>query len=456
MGTDRERPGSARREHGSRLLLLCLTLCLALFTLPGGAALAHPGNADRATAVWGQPNFTSGKCQHASTITLCGPTQVVPDSQGNLWVADFANNRVLMYLPGSAVASKVLGQYGSFRTSGCDQRPPRGSQYPPAPSRYTLCQPVGVAIDRQGTLYVSDSINNRVLVYFHAARKPADAPADRVLGQPSMSSTASNDVHKGGSGSFACPAPRPASACTLDGPMELSLDAGGNLLVPDFDNHRVLLWSAARLAHLESSACARRCFIPATRVWGQYGSFAANIADNPIIPAGSSSRCTDITVLTPASACTLSGPWAALADARGNLFIADTGNNRVLEYDGALTTGRQDATMIYGQDGDFASDSGNLGGVSASSVWHPIGLALDPGGNLWVTDFYNMRVLEFSLAGGTRSAVAIRVLGQRGQFSSNNCGVQKWALCGPTSIAFDGAGHAFVADGFNSRLLEFF
>lgn len=456
MGTNRERPGSGSRTHGSRLLLLCLTVCLALLALPSGAALAGPDNADRPDAVWGQPDFTSGKCRHASTITLCGPTQVVPDAQGNLWVADFANNRVLMYPRGSTVASKVFGQYGSFRTSGCDQRPPRGSKYPPAPSRYTLCQPIGLAVDPQGTLYVSDSINNRILLYFHAARKPADAPADRVLGQSSMSSTASNDVHAGGSGSFACPTPHPASACTLNGPMELSLDAGGDLLVPDFDNHRVLLWSAAMLAHLESSACARRCFIPAMRVWGQYGSFAANIADNATIPAGSPGRCTEITIVTPASACTLSGPWAALADAQGNLFIADTGNNRVLEYGGALETDRQDATMVYGQAGNFASARGNLGGVSASSVWHPLGLAIDPGGNLWVTDFYNMRVLEFSLAGSTRSDLAIRVLGQRGQFSSNTCGVRKWALCGPTSIAFDQAGHAFVADGFNSRLLEFF
>jgi DNA-binding beta-propeller fold protein YncE len=238
--------------------------------------------------------------------------------------------------------------------------------------------------------------------------------------------------------------------------MELSLDTLGDLLVPDIDNHRVLLWSASALAHLASSACTRRCFAPATRVWGQYGSFATNTANNPAIPTGASTRCTPITYFTPASACTLSGPWAAISDAQGDLYVADTSNNRVLEYDRALSTGRQDATMIYGQGGSFVSATGNLGGISASSVWHPTGLSFDPAGNLWVADFRNMRVLEFSPAAGAPSAIAVGVLGQQGRFSSNSCGVRAWALCGPTSIAFDPAGHAFVSDGLNSRLLEFF
>jgi DNA-binding beta-propeller fold protein YncE len=380
----------------------------------------------------------------------------VQDAQGNLWVADFANNRVVMYPPHSATAARVFGQYGSFSTRGCDQRSPHGRQYPRAPSRYTLCQPIGVAVDARGTLYVADSINNRVLIYLHAAEKLADAPADRVLGQSGFHSTASNDVTRRGAGAFSCPVPRPASSCTLSGPMELSLDAQGDLLVPDVDNHRVLLWSAASLVRLESPECAAGCTVPASRVWGQYGSFSTIAANNPRIPSQLSGRCTPIMPFThPANACTLSGPWAAVADSRGDLFVSDTENSRVLEYDGALKSGRQDATAVYGQGGRMDTATGNLGGVSELSLWQPLGLAFDPEGHLWTTDFYDERVLEFPPPGSPDADHAIRVLGQGGRFDTTKCSVTRYGLCGPTSVFFDGSGDAYVVDGINSRVLEY-
>lgn len=441
----------------NRILLLAASLMVSFVAaaLRGTTAGAVPAG-PAANVVWGQPTFLTGRCLRAGSGSLCGPSQALTDAQGNLWVADLAENRVLMYRPGSTTASKVFGQYGSFTTRGCDQRPPRGRGFPAAPSRYTLCQPAGVAVDRNGTLYIADSIDNRILIYFHAAEKPASAPADLVLGQANFRATASNDTPAGGKGRFRCSAPRPASRCSLNSPMELSLDTHGNLLVPDLDNHRVLLWSAATLAHFRPRACARRCFIPASRVWGQYGSFTSRLSNNPAIPAGTSPRCTPITPVTPASPCTLSGPWSAAADARGDLFVADTNNNRVLEFDQAVATGRQDATTVYGQEGSFATRFSNTGGLSSSSLWHPLGLALDPAGNLWVADFYNMRILQFPAPGSAGSIDAIGVLGQHGQFSTRICGLGAGAICGPVAITFDPAGHGFVADGLNNRVLEFF
>jgi hypothetical protein len=444
--------------HPSATLAWCAVLSLFLAALVPPAVQAASDPATRAVAVWGQPNFvtTDRHCNHASNLTLCGPTQAVPDGAGNLWVTDLVHNRVLMYPPASAIAAKVFGQYGSMTSRGCDQAPPHGSSYPSAPNRYTLCQPAGLAVDRQGTLYVADSLNNRILVYFHAAQKPADAPADRVLGQPSFHTTASNDFPAAGTGSYACDNPRPASACTLNSPMELSLTPQGDLLVPDLDNHRVLLWTAASLAHLQSPACISSCPLPAAQVWGQYASFHTTIRNNPVIPPGAPSRCTPITFMAPASACTLSEPWSAVADGHGDLYVADTTNNRVLEYDAALPAGRQDATRVYGQEGSFVSTVPNPDGVTASSFRHPLGLALDPAGRLWVTDFYNMRVLAFPPAGNSPHSAAVQVLGQDGRFTTSGCHVDAQGLCGPTGIAFDAAGRAFVADGFSNRVLAYF
>jgi DNA-binding beta-propeller fold protein YncE len=435
-----------------------LVLALLLLALSTRGVYATGDQGIGATAVWGQPNLTTeaDQCRHPTSMTLCAPAQVVLDAQGNLWVADQLYSRVLMFPPGSAIASKVFGQYGSMTTHGCDQAPPPGSPYPPRPNRYTLCRPAGIEVDGQGTLYVADSLNNRILVFFHAAQKPAAAPADRVLGQKDFHASASNVRPAGGSGPYQCLAPHPASACTLNSPYELSLTPQGDLLVPDLDNHRVLLWPAASLAHLASAACVPTCFLPASQVWGQYGSFQTIASNNPVTPADAPSRCTPISLSSPASACTLSGPSSAIADGQGNLYIADTANNRVLEYDDALARRRQDATRVYGQEGSFITIEQNPGGVSASSLWHPLGLALDPAGRLWVTDFNNMRVLAFALSGSVPSSLATQVLGQAGSFTTNGCHLGAGELCYPAGITFDAAGNAYVADGSNDRVLAFF
>src|SRR5579871_6421843 len=100
-------------EKRSALLHALLAFCLAF--LPGTLLSAHvvsnasaqvTGISALATAVWGQPDFVSSNCHHATAFTLCGPTQAAVDTHGNLWVADFAANRVVMYRPGSTVASK--------------------------------------------------------------------------------------------------------------------------------------------------------------------------------------------------------------------------------------------------------------------------------------------------------------------------------------------------------------
>jgi len=67
-----------------------------------------------------------------------------------------------------------------------------------------------------------------------------------------------------------------------------------------------------------------------------------------------------------------------------------------------------------------------------------------------------MRLLRFAAPEGSHETDASQVLGQGGDVTTNRCHLSAEGLCGPTGIAFDGAGHAFVADGFNNRVLEFF
>ena len=86
----------------------------------------------------------------------------------------------------------------------------------------------------------------------------------------------------------------------------------------------------------------------------------------------------------------LSGPNAAAFDSSGNLWVADSSNNRVLEFTPPFTDG-EDASVVIGQ----SSFTANSGVTNSSTLDHPTGLAFDHSGDLWVVDNENNRVVEY-------------------------------------------------------------
>ena len=207
------------------------------------------------------------------------------------------------------------------------------------------------------------------------------------------------------------------SANSLNFHAGLALDGSRNLYVADAGNNRVLFYPAGRTT--------------ATRVYGQGGSFTSNDANHGGISADS-----------------LSNPQNVVVDSIGNLYVADQSNNRVLFYPAGSTT----ATRVYGQNGNFTTNSANSNGVSATTLAQPYGLALDSGGDLYVTDYLNNRVLFYS-AGST---TATQVYGQSGSFSgntANNGGLNANSLNQPTGVAVDSSGDLYVADIYNNRVL---
>ena len=98
-------------------------------------------------------------------------------------------------------------------------------------------------------------------------------------------------------------------------------------------------------------------------------------------------------------------------DATGNLYVADSGNNRVLEYNtpfdsasGEPGAGDTSADFVYGQAGVFTTRSSNLNGASATTLSNPSAVALDGAGNIYIADAGNSRVLEFARAGNPPAA----------------------------------------------------
>lgn len=138
------------------------------------------------------------------------------------------------------------------------------------------------------------------------------------------------------------------------------------------------------------------------------------------------------TYITHCGNGTVSGPQGLAADNAGNVWVADTGNKVIRQISAACVLG----TSLGG------SGSGN-GKFGASS---PTGIAIDPAGFIWVTDGGNNRVQKF-----TPNTPPVYVT----QFGSSGSATGKFGASSPSGIAIDSTGNIWTADPGNSRIQLF-
>lgn len=149
---------------------------------------------------------------------------------------------------------------------------------------------------------------------------------------------------------------------------------------------------------------------------------------------------------------TFAGQQGIHVDIKGRLWVADSGNNRVLMFEGAgsLANGAP-ADRVFGQP-DFTTVTS---ATTAAKMNNPNAVYVDAADNLWVADFNNHRVLKFanvsSLASG---AAATRVVGQP-NFVTSSSGTSQLKMSGPASVFVDAGGHLWVAEQNNHRVLRF-
>ncbi|PDW01988.1 NHL repeat-containing protein [Candidatus Viridilinea mediisalina] len=390
-------PGTVRVGRGD------LTVEVMGAGIAQGTSVQVNGTTRATSAYWGNvmdlPIHAADLSQTGTlTLTLTSP---------NGHVSPPAMLQIHAPAAGDTIADRVLGQVGLTNNEG--------SFRPTAAN--TLYLPEGVVLDpRSGRIFVADAMDARVVSWPSLAAFEDGAAADLVIGQPDF-------IHN--------------DWCVLDeddcrdgtrslGPFAgLTLDQAGNLYVADTENSRVLIYRAPLTSNMVASV-----------VIGQ-----------PDFTSGSPAL--------EASATNLYYPFDVALDQAGNLYVADTYNNRVLFYPAPLTSGMA-ATRVFGQP-DLTSNAPNNGGVSAATLDFPTGIALDAAGNLYIADQSNHRVLVYTnpLTGDTS---ADYVFGQQGSFTTNEPnrgGLSAESLYWPSDMTTDQAGNLYIADNGNNRVLVY-
>ena len=357
-----------------------------------------------ATAVWGQTDLAKNTRATTPTASVLNATNLFIDKLGQLFIGDTGFARVLGFstypkLP-TAMPSWLFGQpdYVSMTAGNGDNN---------------LNGPDGAAYSDGTTLYVTDTLNDRLLTY----ALPAAAPMpSRVM---SIGQTFAAGVKSG----TICS--NTANASCLFRPIGVTAgDCGAAspcLFVADANNNRVVRFQAGATA--------------ADLVLGQ-------------------SVFTTRTNLFPATAASMSGPNAVSCDGT-TLAVADTGNSRILLYALPLTGSGQSANVVLGQP-DTSSNAVNAPPQINALSFNSVSSISSDGTRLVVADTGSNRVLLWNALPPNASTPPDVILGQASDATNLSNGgtttLTASSLSSPLGVHLAG-GRLAVADQRNHRVL---
>lgn len=371
----------------------------------------------------GGPGYT-GDGGPATSATLSWPEGLAVDAVGNLYIADSGWISVVRKVATDGTISTVAGN--ASNTFGGD-----GGLATSA----SLYSPVGIAVDATGNLYIADSGNRRIR---------------KVATNGVISTVAGNGTtgHGGDGG--------PATSAPVGNPTGVAIDAVGNLYFTDnFNNFLRKITTGGTISTLagDGESALNAAITPFGVAVDAMGNLY--IADShyqrilKVAKNGLSSTIAGNGTLGysgdggPALSAQLGDPSGMAFDARGNLFIADSGNGRVrkVALDGTIST-------VAGG-GIPCAGSGDGGPATSAAFCYPAAVALDSLGNLYVADSSDNVVRKVATNG-----IISRFAGTYGYgyFSGDGGPATSAVLHSPQGLAVDVAGNLYIADSNNNRI----
>lgn len=373
-----------------------------------GSALANGMNANDALGQYDDsltapaPVFTKSVANNGpSKLGLSGPSGFALDTNNRrLFVCDQGNNRILVYNLNAnntlidRIPDYVLGQANFYTNSA-------------AVTQSGLNIPSGIMYDN-GTnrLFVGDYANNRVLV-FSGSSLATGMNANTVIGQTSFTARTAATTQSG-----------------LSSPEEVAYDSVRNrLFIADLGNDRVLVYSGASLGN----------GMNAYHVLGQANYTSATGA---------------------ATQAGMNNPYGMAYDPVGNrLFVSEWNfNRRVLVFNAAALSNGMNASYVLGEP-DFTSTTA---ATTQSGLSGTQGLSFDSVHNrLFVADSGNNRIMVFDTRNISNGMNAVNVLGQS-SFSASSTAVTQTALNTAPGVFYDATtDRLYVVEYNNNRVSVF-
>jgi len=421
----------------------------------------------------------------AALAMLNQPNDVAEDSAGNIYIADFMNHRIRKVTPGGVISTFAgTGIPGALGDNGpavaaqlqfpacvlvgpgdvvyiCDKANNRirrvqggvittvagsgvaGFSGDGPATAAALNEPEDAAFDATGRIVFSDQGNNRVRVLDLAAGTVTTIAGTGVAGY-------------GGEGV-------PATAASIAAPAGVAVAADGRVIFGERDADRVRAIDNANLVTIAGDGVSEfggdgEPALNAT--FFKVEGVAEDAAGNIYVSDSGNNRIRKIDLATdltstiagngttdfgvdevPAVVVGLSSPSDVVVDGAGNVLISDSMHDRVRSVDPGGTIHTIVGTGVAGFSGD-------TGPATAAQIDFPTGLQFDAAGNLYVTDWGNNRIRKVDPAG-----IITTVAGNGDQsFNSDGLAATATALNRPTDVAFDAAGNMYIADTDNQRV----
>ena len=452
----------------------------------GNATIRKVDSTGVITTISGNGNVGISGDDVATTLAMVAPFGVAVDSTGNVYVAEYGSNRIRKIDTAGKITTAIGDGNQGFAGDGG------------APNKVEMSLPTSVVVDSSGNLYFADSLNNRIRKLAGgnvstfagnglfsrsgdgnaAAAAQLNTPLGVAVGTsigsgiaPTfyIADTANNVVRIVANGlisNVAGTGTAGSSGDQLNGPQGLAVDSAGSLYIADTQNNRVRKVSGGAISTVAGSGTAGFGGDGGAATSAQLNApfgVAVDAAGNLYIAEFSNNRVRKVSTNgnigtlagngvsgfsgdgLQATSAQLNGPQGVAVDSAGNVYIADTANNRVRKVaaNGVITTVAGNGAAGFSGDGNSAVNA---------QVGNPTAVATDSVGNVYIADG-SARVRKLFLSG---LITTIAGTGTRG-YSGDGGSAPNARLNGPSSLAVNAAGSIWVADTLNNavRLLQF-